>query len=320
LVGLLPVEDHPDLIVGYDLADDAGVFRLNADTALIQTLDFFTPIVNDPYTFGLIAAANALSDVYAMGGRPITAMNILCFPVGTLDRSYAVRILEGGFAKVRESGAALVGGHSVDDVELKYGLSVTGLVHPDRVVTNAGARPGQALVLTKPLGTGIIATAVKGGLASAESEAAMIENMIALNRSGGEAAADFGVTGGTDVTGFGLVGHALEMARASGVCLAVDSERVPALPDALNYAAMGLVPAGTWANQKHCADSVRIEPGVKPEMISLLADAQTSGGLLLAVPVDRVDAFLARLHQGDAPAATVIGEVRSQPAGVLAVR
>ena len=316
-MGLLPQETHPDLIVGYDLADDAGVFRLGPDLALIQTLDFFTPIVDDPYTFGQVAATNALSDVYAMGGRPITAMNILCFPAEAMDQSVALEILKGGFDKVHESGAALAGGHSVDDLELKYGLSVTGLVHPDRVITNAGARPGQVLILTKPLGTGVVATAVKGGLASPEAVKEMIETMTTLNRSAGESAWEFGVTGGTDVTGFGLLGHGGELARASRVGLEIDSAKAPLMAGALEYSSMGLVPAGTWKNQKFCEKSFRVGPAVSPELLSLLADAQTSGGLLLAVPPERVEEFLAQIRSQDAPLAQIIGRVTDGPAGVI---
>lgn len=307
------------MIVGFDLADDAGVFRLNDELALVQTLDFFTPIVDDPYTFGQVAAVNALSDVYAMGGRPLTAMNIVCFPKESMKKDILVQILKGGFDKVHESGAALVGGHTVDDVELKYGLSVTGLVDPDKLVTNAGARPGQTLVLTKPLGTGIIATAIKGRLCSPEAEAEMVQAMLTLNRAGGEAAARFGVTGGTDVTGFGLLGHSWEMARASRVRLRLESARVPAIAGALDYAAMGLVPAGTWDNQNFCDKILTIAPGVGPEVISLLADAQTSGGLLLAVPPDRAEDLVAELRAKDAPRAAVIGQVTEGPPETIEV-
>jgi selenide,water dikinase len=307
------------LIVGYDLADDAGVFRLSDELALIQTVDFFTPIVNDPYTFGQVAAVNALSDVYAMGGRPLTAMNILCFPKGSLPVEYAGAILRGGFDKVHEAGAVLVGGHSVNDLELKYGLSVTGVVHPGRVITNAGARPGQVLVLTKPLGTGILATALKGGLASPEAEENMIRHMITLNRFPGEIAADFGVTGGTDVTGFGLLGHGLEMARAGQVSLRLDSSLVPALAGALDFAAMGLVPAGSWTNQNFCTKSLDLSPKVSPEVLSLLADAQTSGGLLLAVPADRADEFVELIRAKDAPQAAIIGQVLPDRPGTIQV-
>jgi len=317
-MSLLPREEHPDLIVGYDLSDDAGVFRLDDRTALIQTVDFFTPIVDDPYTFGQVAAANALSDVYAMGGRPLTALNIVCFPTKSLDKSVLVDILKGGYDKVHEAGAVLAGGHTVDDLELKYGLAVTGIVAPDRVIANSGARPGQTLVLTKPLGTGIIATAVKANMVSPEAEAAMIRNMVALNRSG-EAAADFGVRGGTDVTGFGLLGHARELARASRVGLVIESGLVPALPGALEYSAMGLVPAGSWSNQNFCSKSLQVSDAVKPEMLSLLADAQTSGGLLLAVPPDQAEALLAYVRAREGTRAAVIGRVTEGPAGTIEV-
>jgi selenide,water dikinase len=318
-VDLLPREHHPDLIVGYDLADDAGVFRLSDHQALIQTVDFFTPIVDDPYTFGLVAATNALSDVYAMGGRPLTAMNILCFPLNTLPKDMAVQILTGGFDKVHEAGAVLVGGHSVDDLELKYGLSVTGVVHPGRVITNAGAKPGQVLILTKPLGTGLIATAIKGGLASDEARQAMIDVMTTLNVSGMEAAERFGVTGGTDVTGFGLLGHGGEMARASKVCLRIESNHVPVLPGALDYAAMGLVPAGTWANQNFCQKNMKVADHVKPETVSILADAQTSGGLLLAVDPDRADDLVAFVQENEGPQTAIIGQVIDGSPGVIEI-
>ncbi len=293
--------------------------RLNADVALIQTVDFFTPIVDDPYTFGLIAAANALSDVYAMGGRPLTALNIVCFPTASMKKNVLVEMLRGGFDKVHEAGAVLVGGHTVDDLELKYGLSVTGLVHPGRVVTNAGALPGQKLILTKPLGTGIIATAIKGGLASDEARDEMVAVMTTLNKAGGEAAADYGVTGGTDVTGFGLLGHAGELAKASRVCLRLHSAQVPLITGALEYAGMGLVPAGSWNNQNFCAKSMNVAGNVAPELLNVLADAQTSGGLLLAVPEDRVEALLAHVRALDAPRAVVIGEVLDGPPGMLEV-
>ncbi len=214
----LPLETDPNLLVGRETSDDAGVYKLRDDLALIQTLDFFTPIVNDPYLFGQIAAVNALSDVYAMGGKPLTAMNIVCFPKKTLDKSVLKEILKGGLEKIHEAGALLVGGHSVDDVELKYGLSVTGIIHPDKVMTNAGARPGDQLILTKPIGTGIIATALKGKAASPEAEEAMIRVMVESNRIGAEVMQEVGAHVCTDITGFGLLGHALEMAIASQCC------------------------------------------------------------------------------------------------------
>jgi selenide,water dikinase len=317
-MALLPREEHPSLIVGFDLADDAGVFRLTEDLCLVQTVDFFTPIVNDPYTFGQIAAANALSDIYAMGGRPLTAMNIVCFPIKTMDKEVLVQVLKGGFDKVHEAGAALVGGHTVDDLELKYGLSVTGVVAPDRIITNAAARPGQVLVLSKPLGTGILATALKGRILFGEDEAELVKTMLALNRFGPEAAERFGVRAGTDVTGFGLLGHAWEMARASKVGLVIESGRVPVLGRALELAAMGLVPAGTHANQNFCSKALSAAVGISPEMLSLLADAQTSGGLLLAVNPEQAEDLLAALRE-EAPRAAIIGRVTDGPPAMIQI-
>ena len=241
----LPIQSHPDLLVGLETSDDAGVYRLTPEIALIQTVDFFTPVVNDPYTFGQIAAANALSDVYAMGGRPLTALNIVCYPSQTVPQEVLLAILTGGLDKIHEAGALLVGGHSVDDTELKYGLSVTGVVHPDKVLTNGGARVGDKLILTKPLGTGVIATAMKGRLASPEAEAAAIRVMTALNRLPEACLDNLAVHAITDVTGFGLLGHALEMAAASQVEITFSARLVPLLAAAREYAAMGLVPAGT---------------------------------------------------------------------------
>jgi len=266
----------------------------------------------------MVAAANALSDVYAMVGRPLTAMNIVCFPAKTMDKEILVQILKGGFEKVHEAGAALVGGHTADDLELKFGLSVTGVVKPDQVISNAGAEPGQILVLTKPLGTGIIATAIKGKMASEDDELEMIESMVALNRFG-EEAARFGIKGGTDISGFGLLGHAGEMARASQVGLVIDNEKIPTLSRALKFASMGLIPAGSWSNQKFCAKSVKVASSVSESELNLLADAQTSGGLLLAVPEEKADDVLACLQNQYAPQAVIIGQVTEGPPGVIEI-
>ena len=248
----LPIQSHPDLLVGLETSDDAGVYRLTPEIALIQTVDFFTPVVNDPYTFGQIAAANALSDVYAMGGRPLTALNIVCYPSKTVPQEVLLAILTGGLDKIHEAGALLVGGHSVDDTELKYGLSVTGVVHPDKVLTNGGARVGDKLILTKPLGTGVIATAMKGRLASPEAAAAAIEVMTALNRLPAACLETATLHAVTDITGFGLLGHALEMATASQVEITFFAHQVPVLAAAREYAAMGLVPGGSFANRRFC--------------------------------------------------------------------
>jgi selenide,water dikinase len=306
-------------LVGLETADDAGVYILTEEIALIQTLDFFTPIVNDPYTFGQIAAANALSDVYAMGGRPLTALNIVCYPAKTVPKETLKAILAGGLDKIHEAGALLVGGHSVDDTELKYGLSVTGVVHPQRVLTNAGARPGDRLILTKPLGTGIIATAIKGRTASPDAEAQVVAVMTALNRLAAECLEGFAVHALTDITGFGLLGHALEMAGGSGVELTLYASRVPVLEAAREYAAMGLVPAGTFANRNFCEKSLKVAPGLDTLALDLLADAQTNGGLLIAVAGNQAEDLLACLHDRGVAAAAIIGEVAASGPGAICV-
>ena len=269
--------------MGLTTGDDAGVYKLREDLALIQTVDFITPVVDDPFLFGEIAAANAFSDVYAMGGQPLTVLNVVCFPGCKLGMEVLEKVLAGGLNKVKEAGALLVGGHSVDDLELKYGLAVTGVVHPEKVVTNAGARPGDLLFLTKPLGLGIVATAVKGGLADPAVAKKAGEIMATLNRDASLAMLERGVHACTDVTGFGLVGHGLEMARASGVTLELELEGLPIIEEALEYAAMGLIPAGAYDNQE--CYRARVDYGRDPgELEMLLYDPQTSGGLLIALP------------------------------------
>lgn len=309
---------HPDLLVGFNSADDAGVVRVREDLALIQTLDFFTPIVDDPRVFGRIAAANALSDVYAMGGAPLTAMNIVCFPRQSLSLDVLREILRGGGEIVREAGALLVGGHSVEDAELKYGLSVTGAVHPARVITNAGALPGDRLILTKPLGTGVVATAIKGGLAPPEAEAEAVCWMTALNKNAAEAMQEIGVHACTDITGFGLIGHALEMARASGVWIEIRASSVPLIPGVRDLALMGMIPAGSFANRRFCEQAVAVSEGVDPLLVDLLADAQTSGGLLISVPVERCDMLHAALDRRGVPHHE-IGRVAAAGAGRISL-
>ena len=316
---MLPSVTHPDLIVGSDLADDAAVIRLKDDLALIQTLDFFTPIVDDPYIFGQVAAANALSDVYAMGGRPVCALNIVCFPVGKMDIDVLYRILKGGQDKVEEAGALLVGGHSVDDPVLKYGLSVSGLVHPGRVITNAGAKPGDDLVLTKPLGTGVIATAVKAGLADESVVEKMTAFMTALNRPAGEAMAELEIEGATDVTGFGLLGHAVEMARASNVALVIEAHKVPLIGGAFELAKMGLIPAGSHKNREYCQKHLQVHPETDPGVLDLLADAQTSGGMLVSSPPDLTPALITKLEAKGALSFEVIGRVEAGPAKTIVI-
>jgi selenide,water dikinase len=283
----IPRVADKNILVGFDTADDAGVYRVAPDLALVQTVDFFTPVVDDPYTYGAIAAANALSDVYAMGGRPMTALSILAWP-GSTDLEDLEQILVGGADKIHEAGCVLLGGHSVNDPEVKFGYAVTGFVHPDRVRTNAGARAGDTLVLTKMLGTGVIATALKRGVASAEHVARSIASMLRLNRGAAEALETLEVHGLTDVTGFGLLGHAREMALASGLTLEIDPRRVRYLEGAVEYARAGAIPAGLNNNREFVAGCVE---GAS-EFDDLLYDPQTSGGLLIALPEEDADRYL----------------------------
>jgi len=307
-----------NVIVGLDGRDDAGVYRLTDDLAIIQTVDYFTPIVDDPYDFGQIAAANALSDVYAMGGRPVTAMNVVCFPRETMDISVLREILRGGIDKLSEAGASLVGGHSVDDRELKYGLCVMGTVHPDRVITNTGASEGDVLILTKPLGTGIISTAMKSGVAEQEIIARVTQQMATLNRRAAELMADFPVHACTDITGFGLLGHACEMVQGTGVGMEVDSQAVPLLPRVGEYCKQGLVPGGTRRNREFRSDM--IEARVSDEMVLILFDAQTSGGLLISLPPADGQALVKKMHHEGIEDAAIVGRVVADPKGKIVIR
>ncbi len=305
---MLPPVRHPDLLVGLDWHDDAGVFRLGPDLAVIQTVDFFTPIVDDPFTFGEIAAANSLSDVYAMGGEPVTAMNIVGFPVSELELSILGEILRGGHAMTVQAGALLVGGHSVKSPELFYGLSVLGRVHPDRVVTNAGSRPGDALVLTKPIGTGILATSLKKGKLDAAGLVRITDCMKRLNRNASLRMVECGAHAATDVTGFGFLGHLREMTAASGVDAVVAMERVPLLPGALEAAADGDQPGGLAANREHLAVHLDLEADGDPRL-DLLFDPQTSGGLLVSLPPEAAERLVAALHADGETETAVVGRV-----------
>ena len=278
--------------------EDAAVVRLPGGKALVQTLDFFPPIVNDPYAFGQIAAANALSDVYAMGGEPWCAMNILCFPVRDMPISVLEAILRGGADKIAEAGAVLAGGHSVDDPEVKYGLAVSGLVDPDHFAANTNLRPGQVLLLTKPLGTGILATAVKAGWDGKEDlEEALIANAARLNKNAARVIRELRLTAATDITGFGLGGHLLEMATASNVCIHIEAEALPLLPRVLELAEVGLLPAGSHANKRFRQPDTLVGSGVNPLRVDLAFDAQTSGGLVLALEPAQVESAMTLLHE-----------------------
>ena len=312
ILGALNYPTHPNLLVGLDTADDAGVFRLREDLALVQTVDFFTPIVDDPYDFGRIAAANALSDVYAMGGEPITALNLVALPFKQLGPDVVQQILRGGAEVAAAAGATILGGHSIDDPEPKYGMAVTGTVHPDRVLTNAGGRAGDALVLTKPLGVGVIATACKRGLAGAPTLSAAVEVMTTLNRSASQAAVAAGAHAATDVTGFGLLGHLHELARASGVAAEVYSREVPVIADALELIADDrLVCGGSARNREHAERFTDWEALLGEAARRLLCDAMTSGGLLVAVAPARAPELpgpvIGRLVAGEAGRIRVAG-------------
>jgi selenide,water dikinase len=306
ILRLLPPSAGRNVLVGLTAPDDAGVFRLSDEVALVQTVDFFTPVVDDPYRFGQIAAANALSDIYAMGGRPLTAMNIVCFPCASgLD--LLAEILSGGQAKVTEAGAELLGGHTIEDAEPKFGLAVTGIVHPERICISTGARPGDALLLSKPLGTGVLATALKGGIIEESDMEDAIHSMCALNAAAAEVALQAGATAVTDVTGFGFLGHLAEMLADRTLSCRVDVSRVPLFSRAREAAEMGLVPAGTARNREFLGERVRLD-GVDPITADLLFDAQTSGGLLFAVPAERAEAAAAALAEAGTPAAAMVGE------------
>jgi len=296
----LPKQSDPNVLVGFETSDDAGVYRLPAgqapNLALVQTVDFFTPIVDDPYIFGQVAAANSLSDIYAMGGLPITALAITGFPNSGKDLDILEGILQGGLAKMQEAGCAVIGGHSISDEEIKFGYAVTGLIDPGRLLTNSGAKPGDRLVLTKSIGTGIIGTAIKKQRASAAAEAAAVESMCALNKTASEIALGFPVHGATDVTGFGLLGHARELAVASKVSLEIDSREIEFLPEALDYAREGFLPGGLGRNQEFIGSCVTFADAVPEAVRSLLFDPQTSGGLLLSTEASSAPALVESLR------------------------
>lgn len=302
--------------MGAETGDDAAVYRLNDDTALIVTVDFFPPITDDPYEFGAIAAANSLSDVYAMGGKPLIALNVVGFPA-SLDKEILGKTLQGGYAKAAEAECLIVGGHTVDDPEPKYGLSVIGVVEPGKQVSNANANPGDVLVLSKPIGTGIITTAGKQSVADAKALAAAVETMAALNRPAAQAMTKVGVNAATDITGFGLLGHLKSMVKGSGVAAEVNLSAVPVLPGVRELLERGVAPGGTHRNVSSVNDVVNWGEALTDEDRMLLCDAQTSGGLLMSVPAERVHALVAALQDEGAQCAAIVGRITEGPAGTI---
>ena len=295
------------MIVGTETSDDAGVFRLREDLAIVNTVDFFTPIVDDPYVFGQIAAANALSDVYAMGGDPMTALNIVGFPKGKMELEILGEILRGGAEKAKEAGVVVIGGHSLIDAELKYGMAVTGVIHPDRVIRNVGVKPGDVLVLTKALGTGIITTALKKRKVTPKSTKAAVESMTTLNRAASRVMREFAVNACSDVTGYGLLGHGQEMASASDVTIEFDSRALPILHGAVRLAESGHLTGGCKRNRAYLTDKVAIDPKVPAGLVEVAFDPQTSGGLLISIPERDAAALVARLHDRGVATAVVVG-------------
>ena len=315
VLATLPVPTHPDLLVGTATADDAGVFRLGHDLALVQTVDFFSPIVDDPFQFGAVAAANAISDVYAMGGEPRTALNIVCFPQRDVPMEVLGEILRGGIAKASEAGVVVLGGHTFNDEEIKFGMAVTGVVHPDRIWRNVGARPGDALVLTKALGTGIVTTARKRGAGTLDEEAAAVDSMLALNATASRVLREFAVHACTDVTGFSLLGHGFEMAHGSGVRLVVQATCLPVLAGARALALGGQLTGGCRRNRDWLVERVEIAASVPPDLVEIGFDPQTSGGLLAALPAAAGAPAVAALHAAGVSAAAIVGTVEARSAG-----
>ena len=318
MLGRLEVPKDPNLIVGIETADDAGVYRLSETLALVQTVDFFTPIVDDPFDYGRIAALNSINDVWAMGGRPLTALAVTCFPKKGVSFDILAEIMRGGLHVLKEQGVALLGGHSVDNQQIMFGYAVTGTVDPRRVVTNRGARPGDALVLTKPVGTGVVSTGIKFGKASEEVARASLATMLSAGREAARLMVEAGAHAATDVTGFALLGHAWEMARASGVTFEIEAARVPLIPGALPLAAAGLLTSGDKTNRAYVGEDVTVGASVSKELSSLLFDPQTAGGLLVSLPEERAAALVESLRE-TYPDASVIGRVRERGPRLIAV-
>jgi len=308
LSGLPKQPADPNLIVGFDTADDAGVYRLRDDLAIVQTLDFFTPIVDDPYDYGRIAALNSINDVWAMAGTPITAMAITCFPKKGVDPAILGEIMRGGLETINKFGVTLIGGHSVDNEQIMFGYSVTGIIDPNKVATNSGARPGDVIILTKPIGTGVISTGIKKGRADSSIVAGSVETMLTPGKYAAEAMREFGVKGATDVTGFALLGHTWELACASNVTVAIDAAAVPVLDGALELASQGMLTSGDKTNRDYVGGDVQIDSSVDENLVKLLFDPQTAGGMLIAISEDKSAALLAALNR-NYPHARIIGRV-----------
>lgn len=315
----LPRVTDANVLVGNDGVDDAAVYKMNDEQAIVQTLDFFTPIVDDPGKFGEIAAANAISDIYAMGAKPLFALNIVGFPMAVLGGDTLAEVLLGGSRKAHEAGMFVVGGHSIDDAEPKYGMCVTGVVHPDKIMSNASAKPGDVLILTKPLGVGALTTAVKRKIRTEAQIEPAIESMSALNRPGGEAMNEVGANAATDITGFGTIGHMLEIAEASKVGIEIDFEALPLLPEAMDLIMDGCYPGGTRKNYLYYGSKVDWDEKLSEPEKLLCSDAQTSGGLVISTPAEKADAMIEALKKHGALAHTVIGRVSSDNPGRLRV-
>jgi selenide,water dikinase len=308
LSGLPTQPRNENVLVGFDKADDAGVYLLRDDLAIVQTVDFFTPIVDDPHVYGQIAALNSINDVWAMAGTPLTALAITCFPKKGVDPAILGEIMRGGLETLNEYGVTLIGGHSVDSEQIMFGYSITGVIDPGKIATNAGARPGDVIILTKPIGTGVISTGIKFEKTTAEVAASSVATMLTPGRYAAEAMREFDIKGATDVTGFALLGHAWEMARASSVTIEIDVARVPVLAGALELAAAGMLTSGDKTNRAYVGQDIEIATAVDANLIKLLYDPQTAGGMLIATPADRADDLLARLRD-NYPRAEAIGRV-----------
>ena len=316
----MPLLSDPNVLRGMASMDNAGVYKLTDDLAIVQTVDFFTPVVDDPYTFGQIAVVNSLSDIYTMGAKPLTAMNIVCFPTETMDISVLQAVLQGGASKMVEAKVVLMGGHSIDDTELKYGLSVTGIINPKKLLTNSGAKAGDKLILTKPLGTGIISTALKQGLANKEAVAKITKSMLTLNDKTSELMQEIGVHACTDITGFGFIGHAAPFVQDNQAGININMSALPVFPEAVEFAKQGIGPGGLQRNREFYSHILKVSGKVPTYMLDILFDPQTSGGLLISLAPAKAERLLSKLKQAGVTDAAIIGEVVKEHPGVIAVK